>query len=55
MSARNYGFEFIPFKGDIEFLNDGDSVFLDEDELKVLFVPGHSPGSIAFYNENQNL
>ncbi len=53
MSARNYGFEFIPFKGDIEFLNDGDSVFLDEDELKVLFVPGHSPGSIAFYNENQ--
>jgi glyoxylase-like metal-dependent hydrolase (beta-lactamase superfamily II) len=23
-------------------------VFLDEDELKVLFVPGHSPGSIAF-------
>lgn len=53
MSARNYGFEFIPFKGDIEFLNDGDFVFLDEDELKVLFVPGHSPGSIAFYNENQ--
>ena len=53
MSARNYGFEFITFKGDIEFLNDGNSVFLDEDELKVLFVPGHSPGSIAFYNENQ--
>jgi hypothetical protein len=36
MSARNYGFDFKPFEGEIEFLNEGDSVFLDEDELKVL-------------------
>lgn len=54
MSARNYGFDFKPFFGEIEFLNEGDSLFLDEDELKVLFVPGHSPGSIAFYNNAQN-
>ena len=54
MSARNYGFDFKPFEGEIEFLKEGDSVFLDEDELIVLFVPGHSPGSIAFYNNAQN-
>ncbi|GGP04540.1 MBL fold hydrolase [Cloacibacterium rupense] len=54
MSARNYGFDFKPFEGEIEYLKEGDSVFLDEDELKVLFVPGHSPGSIAFYNKSQN-
>ena len=54
MSARNYGFDFQPFFGEIELLNEGDSVFLDEDELKILFVPGHSPGSIAFYNKAQN-
>lgn len=54
MSARNYGFDFQPFFGEIEFLNEGDSLFLDEDELKILFVPGHSPGSIAFYNKAQN-
>lgn len=54
MSARNYGFDFKPFEGEIEFLKEGDSVFLDEDELKVIFVPGHSPGSIAFYNNAQN-
>lgn len=54
ISARNYGFDFKPFEGEIEFLKEGDSVFLDEDELKVLFVPGHSPGSIAFYNNAQN-
>ena len=41
MSARNYGFNFKPFEGEIEFLKEGDSVFLDEDELKVIFVPGH--------------
>lgn len=54
MSARNYGFDFQPFFGEIEFLNEGDSLFLDEDELKILFVPGHSPGSVAFYNKAQN-
>ena len=54
MSARNYGFDFKPFEGEIEYLNKGDSVFLDEDESKILFVPGHSPGSIAFYNKSQN-
>lgn len=54
MSARNYGFDFQPFFGEIELLNEGDSLFLDEDELKILFVPGHSPGSIAFYNKAQN-
>lgn len=54
ISARNFGFEFSAFKGDIDFLNDGDIIYLDQDELKVLFVPGHSPGSIAFYNRAQN-
>ncbi len=54
MSARNYGFSFEPFVGEIEFLNEGDSLFIDEDEFKILFVPGHSPGSIAFYNKLQN-
>lgn len=54
MSARNYGFDFKPFEGEIEFLNEGNSLFIDEDELKILFVPGHSPGSIAFYNKSQN-
>lgn len=54
MSARNYGFDFKPFEGEIEYLKEGDSVFLGEDELKILFVPGHSPGSIAFYNKSQN-
>jgi len=33
------------------FLNDGDTVKFGDTELKVLFAPGHSPGSICFYNK----
>lgn len=53
MSARNYGFDFKPFVGDIELLNEGEKYFIDEDSFEIFHVPGHSPGSIAFYNEAQ--
>ena len=53
MSARNYGFEFKPFVGEIELLNEGEKYFIDEDSFEIFHVPGHSPGSIAFYNEAQ--
>ena len=53
MSARNYGFDFKPFVGDIELLNEGEKYFIDEDCFEIFHVPGHSPGSIAFYNEAQ--
>lgn len=53
MSARNYGYDFKPFVGDIELLNEGEKYFIDEDSFEIFHVPGHSPGSIAFYNEAQ--
>ncbi len=53
MSARNYGFDFKPFVGDIELINEGEKYFIDEDSFEIFHVPGHSPGSIAFYNEAQ--
>ncbi len=33
------------------YLNDGDVIEIGEGRLKVLHVPGHSPGSIALYDE----
>ncbi len=33
-----------------EPLNDGDTIKIGSDSLKVLHVPGHSPGSIALYS-----
>ena len=54
MSAMQFGFAFTPFVGNLEFLNDDDVIKLGDQEFKILFVPGHSPGSIAFYNEKEN-
>ena len=34
------------------YLNDGDKVTFGNTVLKVIHIPGHSPGGIAFYNEN---
>lgn len=35
------------------FLNDDDTVYLDNDELKVILAPGHSPAHICFYSADQ--
>ncbi len=55
MSARQFGFFFKPFNGDINYLSEGEIYKIGEDELKIYHVPGHSPGSIAFHSEKQNL
>lgn len=49
-----YQLPFDNYQGPLQFLNEGDIVKLDEDELLVLHVPGHSPGSICFYCATQN-
>jgi glyoxylase-like metal-dependent hydrolase (beta-lactamase superfamily II) len=36
-----------------EELNDGDTIKFGNSELKVLHIPGHSPGHVVFYNEKQ--
>lgn len=53
MSARQFGFFFKPFEGEIEYLKENETLKLDEDEFKILHVPGHSAGSIAFHSETQ--
>lgn len=53
MSARGFGFFFKPFEGDIDYLEEGETVSLDEDVLSIYHVPGHSPGSIAFHSQAQ--
>ncbi|WP_433901784.1 MBL fold metallo-hydrolase [Sphingobacterium puteale] len=35
------------------FLNDGDNIQLDNDELEVILAPGHSPAHICFYSAAQ--
>lgn len=49
-----YELPFDNYTGSIDFLNEGDKIKLAEDELEVIHVPGHSPGSICFYNASQS-
>ena len=55
IDAMRFGFQFKAFVGEILYLKEDDILNLNEDELKVLHVPGHSPGHIAFHNEAQKL
>lgn len=51
-SGLMYNMPFDNYQGDIEYIDAGEIIKLGEDELKVLFTPGHSPASISFYNAN---
>lgn len=52
-AGLQWNMPFENYRGDLIFLKEGDTVKLGDDELKVLFTPGHSPGSICFYCEAQ--
>ena len=39
------------YEGELIFIKEGETVRLGGDELKILFTPGHSPGSVCFYGE----
>lgn len=49
ISGEQWGLPFDQYEGDYIFLDPGERILLGEDELEVLFTPGHSPGSISFY------
>ena len=42
---------FDNYDGELVYLREGEKISLGADELEIRFVPGHSPGSICFYNE----
>ncbi len=52
-SGDKWGLPFENYEGPLQFLNEGDVVSLGTDKLKVLLTPGHSPGSLCFYCEEQ--
>jgi hydroxyacylglutathione hydrolase len=52
-AGLRWNMPFENYRGDLIFLEEGDTVKLGEDKLEVLFTPGHSPGSICFYCEAQ--
>lgn len=53
VSGLMYNLPFDHYEGEVNFLEEGQTIKLDEDELAVLFTPGHSPGSVSFYCNKQ--
>lgn len=49
--APSYGFYNYQHQPADGFLEEGDTVVVGNHTFVVLFVPGHSPGHVAFYNE----
>ncbi|HMI66120.1 MAG TPA: MBL fold metallo-hydrolase [Cyclobacteriaceae bacterium] len=53
--APNYGFAGYREALPDQFLKEGDTVQFGNTTLNVLFLPGHSPGHIGFYNREQKV
>lgn len=53
-SGLMYNLPFDNYTGDLIYLNDKEKIVLGNDELEVLFTPGHSPGSVCFYCAKQH-
>lgn len=53
--ASLFGIQMNNAPASVEILGEGDVVTFGNSALKVLHVPGHSPGSVAFYGENDQI
>lgn len=55
IAGNLYGLHFTNYKGRIHHLNEGEEIRLGDDRLQILLTPGHSPASVCFYCEGQNV
>ena len=51
MMGEVFGLQVEPLEGIEEILNDQDEIPVGDSLLRAIMVPGHSPGSLAFYSE----
>lgn len=50
-SGQLWQMPFDNYDAELRFLEEGDTIKIGDDELHILFTPGHSPGSISFYSK----
>lgn len=53
-SGLIYNMPFDNYVGPLKYIEAGEKIKLDNDELISIFTPGHSPGSLSFYCKSQN-
>lgn len=52
-SGQRWGMPFDNYEGDLVYLQEGTAISVGDDELEILLTPGHSPGSVCFYQKQQ--
>lgn len=52
-AALRWQLPFENYQGPVHLLEDDSTLTFGEDELKVIWMPGHSPGSVGFYHAQQ--
>lgn len=53
--APNYGFHLYHETTPDAYLEEGDEITVGNQKFEVLFVPGHAPGHVAFYNRKEKV
>lgn len=53
--APNYGFHQYQEAAIDDYLEEGQQIKFGNSTLEILFVPGHSPGHLAFYNSTEKM
>jgi hydroxyacylglutathione hydrolase len=54
-SGLMWNMPFDNYSGKIHYLEAGQLTGVGQDQLRILFTPGHSPASISFYSQEQGL
>jgi len=52
--GERWGVPCEPYKGPVQYIEQDEIIQLDEASFQVLLTPGHSPGSVCFYNKQQD-
>jgi len=51
ISGQQWQLVFDNYDAELNFIEEGDVIRMGDDELQVLFTPGHSPGHLSFYSK----
>jgi len=51
--AKQWNLPFENYSNGLNFLKEDDNIYIGNDSMKILFTPGHSPGHVCFYCEEQ--
>jgi glyoxylase-like metal-dependent hydrolase (beta-lactamase superfamily II) len=50
VSGQMWQLPFDNYDGELRFFEEGDTINIGNEQLEILFTPGHSPGHVCFYS-----